>query len=101
MKNVTAKIAYSLYCADAYLPHKDHLCARLDAMSDAVRQAHPSHAVSNGTMGIWDSETTPAGDEILCRINRVRNRRYKQLSKRRDVLRAVFEGDPMYDGAPC
>jgi hypothetical protein len=101
MKNVSAQIAYTLYCAGAYLPHKDHLCIKLNAMSDSVRQAHPSQAALNGTVGIFDSETTTVGDEILCRITWARIRRYNQLSKRRDALRSVFEADSMYAGAPC
>lgn len=101
MKNVSAQIAYTLYCAGTHLPYTDYLCTKLAAMSDAVRQAHASEAALNGTLGIFDSETTPVGDEILCRINRVWHRRCNQLSKRRDALRSVFEADPMYDGAPC
>ncbi len=101
MKSVSASIAYNLYCADAYLPHTDHLCAKLDAMRDTVSRAHPSQAAVAGTMTIWDSDTSPVGDEIISRINRVWHRRLKQLGRRRDTLRAVFEGDPMYVGAPC
>jgi hypothetical protein len=101
MKSVSANVAYDLYCAGVYLHHTDHLCAKLDEMRDAVRRTHPSQEAVAGTVTIWDSDTSPVGDEILSRINRVWHRRLNQLRLRRDVLRAVFEGDSMYDGAPC